>query len=113
MKEGGLRFIGMSREKDEDEYSLLAKERLREIFSKRIETTMIGALSTIENYFGFFWSDDTPKDNEMYQLYKKVRKEILDRGNDQIKMIDRDLQDYHINYNKYVYKFGKENKDGK
>ena len=36
-------------------YKAESKDRLSKILKKKIQTTMIGALSTIEENFGFLW----------------------------------------------------------
>ena len=36
-----------------------SKTRLKKEVKKRIQTTMIGALSSIEKHFGSLWGDDT------------------------------------------------------
>ena len=43
------------KENRDTKYKQVSKERLLKISQKKIQTTMIGALSTIEKYFGFLW----------------------------------------------------------
>ena len=38
-----------------DQFLASSKERLLKIGKKKIQTTMIGALSTLEKRFGFLW----------------------------------------------------------
>ena len=38
----------------------ISKERLLRVSKKKIQTTMIGALSTIEKHFGFLWGHESP-----------------------------------------------------
>ena len=38
-----------------DKFKNDSKERLSKILKKKVETTMIGALSSIEEHFGFLW----------------------------------------------------------
>ena len=38
-----------------DRFKEVSKERLLKISKKKIQTTMIGALSTLEEKFGFLW----------------------------------------------------------
>ena len=42
----------------ENKYKLDSKERLTKIVKKKIQTTMIGALSSIEENFGFLWTNE-------------------------------------------------------
>tara|TARA_B100001564_G_scaffold278009_1_gene239999 strand:+ start:295 stop:627 length:333 start_codon:yes stop_codon:yes gene_type:complete len=88
-------------------YKLDSRERLAKILKKKIQTTMIGALSSIEENFGFLWDNDqTPeKDREiMKDLYQKIRSEILDKGNNQARNIDAELSQYNIEWLKYSMK---------
>ena len=42
----------------DDKFKYDSKERLSKILKKKVETTMIGALSSIEEHFSFLWSSD-------------------------------------------------------
>ena len=42
----------------EERYKAVSKERLLKISQKKIQTTMIGALSSIEKHFGFLWGHE-------------------------------------------------------
>lgn len=86
-------------------YKAESKERLSKVLKKKIETTMIGALSSIEENLGFLWQNDNKpltKDQEfMKGLYNKIRSEILDRGNNQARNIDAELSQYEIEWMRY------------
>lgn len=90
----------------EQKYKAESKDRLSKILKKKIQTTMIGALSTIEENFGFLWNDaKSPLDKEaMKELYNKVRSEILDRGNNQARNIDAELAQYEVEWLRYSIK---------
>jgi hypothetical protein len=86
-----------------------SKDRLSKILKKKIQTTMIGALSTVEENFGFLWENtsDKPLTEEqelMKNLYNKVRSEILDRGNNQARNIDAELSQYEVEWLRYQMK---------
>ena len=89
-------------------YKAESKERLSKVLKKKIETTMIGALSTIEQHFGFLWNVDdgqlTKEQLEMKALYNKVRSEILDKGNAQARNIDAELSQYEVEWQRYSIK---------
>ena len=89
-------------------YKAESKERLSKILKKKIQTTMIGALSTIEENFGFLWEHKEGKSEAeqeiMKELYKKVRSEILDKGNNQARNIDAELAQYDIEWLRYSMK---------
>ena len=89
-------------------YKAESKDRLSKILNKKIQTTMIGALSTIEENFGFLWEQmegKTAQEQElMKDLYKKVRSEILDKGNNQARNIDAELAQYDVEWLRYTMK---------
>jgi hypothetical protein len=88
-----------------DRYKQDSKDRLSKILKKKIQTTMIGALSTIEEHFGFLWNNEENPTNDqqklMQDLYNKVRSEILDRGNHQARNIDAELSQYEVEWLRY------------
>ncbi len=90
----------------DQKYKVESKERLSKILKKKIQTTMIGALSTIEENLKFLWESDDPKiDKEkMKELYNKIRSEILDRGNNQARNVDAELAQYDVVWLKYSIK---------
>jgi hypothetical protein len=89
----------------DEKYCADSKDRLSKILRRKIETTMIGALSSIEESFGFLWAEDSPYTeevkSEMLDLYNKVRSEILDKGNGQARNVDAELAQYTIKWLRY------------
>lgn len=85
-----------------------------DIATKRLETTMIGALSRFENIFGYLWGQhkhhtEPLTDNELYfeNLWQDVRNNILNHGNQQIRAMQNDMNK-HSNEPppvKFNYKF--------
>ena len=85
-------------------YKEESKTRLSKILKKKIQTTMIGALSSIEENFGFLWnnSETTEKDQKiMKDLYQKIRSEILEKGNNQARYLDAELSQYEVEWLRY------------
>ena len=87
-------------------YKEVSKERLLKISKKKIQTTMIGALSTVEKYLGFLWGYEsseelTPEQEHLKQIYEEVRSEILDRGNNQARNLETEFAAYDINWLRY------------
>jgi len=82
-----------------------SKDRLSKIMKKKVETTMIGALSSIEDHFAFLWSSTDGNVSEeqkiMYDLFQKVRSEILDKGNTQARNVDSELAQYDVTWLRY------------
>lgn len=93
----------------EEKYKADSKDRLSKILRKKIQTTMIGALSSLEENFGFLWdSENTNLSEEQKKgfkaLYDKVRSEILDKGNNQARNIDAELSQYEVEWLRYSIK---------
>lgn len=83
-----------------------SKTKLKKEVKKRIQTTMIGAISSIEKYFGFLWGeesdDELTKDQErMRDIFEDMRTEILDKGNSQLRNVDAEIENYDVTWNKY------------
>lgn len=94
------------KEARETKYKSDSKDRLSKILKKKVETTMIGALSSVEEHFSFLWANDsgaqTPEQKIMYDLFQKVRSEILDKGNTQARNVDAELSQYDVNWLRYT-----------
>lgn len=90
----------------DQKYKLESKERLSKILKKKIQTTMIGALSTMEEHLSFLWEEDAPKftKTQMKEIYNTIRSEILDKGNGQARNVDAELADYDISCLKFSIK---------
>ena len=89
--------------KREDRFREISKDRLYKIAKKKIQTTMIGALSSIEEHFGFLWHNSqgeslTPEQTQLKGIFDEARSEILDRGNTQIRNLEAELSNYDINW---------------
>lgn len=87
----------------------LSHESLLKQAKKKIQTTMIGSLSDIENHFGFLWGfgDDSELSEEqkhMKEIFEEVRAKILDRGNTQIRDIELEFVNYEISRKKFYIK---------
>lgn len=84
-------------------YKADSKERLSKILKKKIQTTMIGALSSMEENLRFLWEQDNPKvsKEQMKEIYNKIRSEILDRGNNQARNVDAELAQYEVEWLRY------------
>jgi len=109
MDEGYKTLIQMKRESEarqKAKYKTDSKERLKKIAAKKVQTTMIGALDSIEKHLGFLWEeDDQGKCNSgLRDTYEIVRQEILDRGNDQIRNLITELDQYDIEWLRYQLK---------
>ena len=78
-----------------------SRTKLESIISKRIRTTMIGALAAIEKQLGIDPKNPTANDKELNEAYQAIRSEILDNGNNQIRNLSDDLENFSVNERKY------------
>jgi len=91
-----LKAIRESRRKD------MSRNQLFKAAKKKIQTTMIGALSTLEESFGFLWGfgnteeEKTPEQKHIHEIYEEARAQILDRGNTQIRSLESEFLNYEI-----------------
>jgi hypothetical protein len=91
----------------EGAYKEKSKERLANIMKKKVQTTMIGALSSLEEKFGSLWGHEeetvTDEQEQLRNVYEELRSDILDKGNTQIRNIDAELAQYDVRWNRYRY----------
>jgi hypothetical protein len=81
----------------EDKLKQVSRDRLLKIAKKKIQTTMIGALSAIEKRLDFLLQNNDPKLNDVFE---ELRSEILDRGNMQIRNLENEFTHYDIVWKK-------------
>lgn len=92
----------------ESRHKEVSRDKLFKMAKKKIQTTMIGALSTIEENFGFLWGLSTPEgerseeQKKIQELYEDARAKILDRGNTQIRNLESEFINYDITRKKYL-----------
>lgn len=94
-----------NKEQKQKQYEEDSRERLLKIGTKQIRTTMIGALAAIEKKFGSLWkhgdTPQTPQEKVFRELYEELRKEVLDKGNQQIHNFTQEIQQYRVSWNRY------------
>jgi hypothetical protein len=83
-----------------------SKQRLLKSLIKKIQTTMIGSIASIESYMNNYMDDP-----EFMDLFTQLREEILDKGNEQIRLLKNELREYTINWNRYEYKMSINNRE--
>ena len=95
--------ISLDLKKQREERSKqVSHDTLLKVAIKKIQTTMIGSLSTLEEFFGFLWgmnsSDSELSDEQkhMRSIYEEARAKILDRGNTQIRDLELQFFNYEI-----------------
>jgi hypothetical protein len=81
------------------------------VIEKRFKTLMIGSIFKFENSFGYLWNhghEPTDQKEEFFRdKWEDLRYEILNHGNNQIRLAVSELKQYinkELTYN-YNYKF--------
>jgi transcription termination factor Rho len=85
----------------DDQRQNAAKEALEKSVVKKMQTVMIGALASVEQQLGFLWGHNenrhmTDEELELKSLFDKIRSEILDKGNGQIRNFKQELEGYKV-----------------
>lgn len=79
-----------------EDYKLRSKKALERLVKSRCTTIFIGALDSIEKKLGDQWGSDKPlheldREEKLFlQIWKDLRKEILDKSNHQVKLLLRE-----------------------
>ena len=90
--------------KSEAEEKLVqSKEKLRQACVTKIKTTMIGALAAFEQMFEIELDDP-----QFASQYDELRKKILDNGNELIRVLDKELKNYNVEWKGNFYQFKRE-----
>jgi hypothetical protein len=87
---------------NDKEYSEKSHQRLERIASQKIKTTMIGAISSIEEHFGFLL-ENSDSENDNKEIFNRLRSDILDKGNQQIRNLSKELKLYDISLKRFQY----------
>lgn len=79
-----------------------SKRQLEKYIKKMGETLMIGAISSIENEFGYLWGHSktdgySPEEEIMFEKWENLRQDILNKGNNNINYMIGLLDNFKIN----------------
>ncbi len=87
-------------------------EQLNSNCKRAVKTSFIGALANFEKGFGYLWGygkskEESLTDHEKLFLHRwlQVRESVLDCGNAQCRIIDREFEKFIVKYNGFQYKF--------
>lgn len=100
----------MSKNKFTDErYNEQSKDRLLKISETKIKTAFIGAISSFEEAFGYLWGHNSPnptaEQRRNKDIWDRIRKEIFDKGNNQIRGLKNEFDYYTIHWDRYYIEF--------
>jgi hypothetical protein len=84
-----------------------------------MQTINIGDIATVEKHLGFLWGHKeyrelSPDEQVIKEKWELCRKEMLDKGNKQIRNTKEEIELYTIEWNRYqltlpVYREGRTN----
>ena len=80
---------------------------IENLMEKRMKTIMIGSLARFEENFDYLWNESKNQSDKQYflDLWQKTRQEILDYGNNQIRLAKKDLDNTDSKPCKYKYRY--------
>lgn len=92
----------------------LSKDKLKKIAKTKMRTSFIGALSAVEKHFSELWEifpDDSEKQIKEKKFWKNIwelcRGEILNNGNNQLRSIESEIDQYSVSWDGYTRNFSK------
>lgn len=90
-----------------EKYKAQSKKRFFKIAEKKIKTSFIGALDQFEREFGYVWGHKvehpTVEQEEMREIWEKVRNNILNNGHNQIRNLETEMEYYTMEWDRYQY----------
>jgi len=93
------------------QYKDSSKKRLLNNLKKKFDTTTIGSLAIIEEFFGELWghgihyNELTEDELEWKEVWDEARTKILDLGNSNLRAAQSEISQYSISWNRYVTNF--------
>ena len=76
---------------------------------RAITTSFIGAISEFEKAFGYIWGHNkqelTENQQKFLELWKQIRNNIMNVGNEQCRIMDREFEKFDVKYVGRYYQF--------
>ena len=96
-----------SREASQANFAEESRKRLDKIISQKMNTTFIGAISAFESNFGFLWGagkkgELTEDEQHLLNIWQRVRTDILNNGNNQLRALRNELQNHSVSWNRHT-----------
>jgi hypothetical protein len=86
----------------QEQYLRESNERLKNICTKKVDTTMIGALDIISKEIDELTRNLSESDSiTLHEAYSRMRSKILDNGNNQKRALKEEFKHYTIRWNMY------------
>lgn len=93
--------------RDQEAYRKASKDRLAKVIESKMKTTMVGAISQIEEKLGYLWGHgedrELTQDEVMFrEIFTELRAAIFDNGNNQLRNLKTELEQYKVEWgNRY------------
>jgi hypothetical protein len=89
--------------RNEAKYKELSKKRLLQSINTKMKTVMIGSLARFEQNMGHLWGAGkrtplTPEESAMAEIWQKIRTEILDLGNNNMRAAEQEIAQYSMSW---------------
>lgn len=99
------KLVEQRKVEQEKRYQDGSRLRLSNNVSKKMTTSMIAALSTFEENFGYLWGHNkknlTPQERQFYEIWQDCRSRILDDGNANIRAVKQEISEYDCKWHPY------------
>lgn len=82
----------------------MSNNEIEDLIEKRMRTIMIGSLARFEENFDYLWNEESEDKQYFIELWQKTRQDILDYGNNQIRLARKDFGNLN-NHNRPQYKY--------
>jgi hypothetical protein len=95
----------------EEKFKESSKKRLSNNIRKKFDTTIIGSLAVMEEFFGELWghglryNELTDDEKDWREAWEEARTKMLDLGNSNSRASQNEISQYTISWNKYVTNF--------
>lgn len=84
----------------------MSYDEIEDLIEKRMRTIMIGSLARFEENFDYLWNEESEDKQYFLELWQKTRQDILDYGNNQIRLARKDFGNINSKTQpKYKYKY--------
>jgi len=92
----------------------LSKDKLKKVSKTKMRTSFIGALSAVEKHFSELWEifpddeEDLIADKKFWKnVWELCRAEILNNGNNQLRAMEAEIDQYSVSWDGYTRNFSK------
>lgn len=86
-----------------------SNQKIIQEIEKRFKTLMIGSISRFEQSFGYLWNHGHEPTNNKEEFFRDkwedLRYDLLNHGNNQMRLAVSELSSYLNNESKYTYKY--------